>query len=170
MDPNFSDGIYNYCFQKTKIIQRFSVDSKAIRMFSSRASIAVSAKRKFEQDHSLIANFLLFLVTYENRNESIVGNTPNKPRHKWQEDFLGYNTDTLSWQNYHDGMGAYSFKYKFDEALVAEFGKLNADNTVSFVNGFMAFGGLRLNYTANATACNVSLCMSFDFEFLFIFF
>lgn len=53
---------------------------------------------------------------------------------------------------------AYSYVFS-SGAAINEVGKLDSNNTVSFVNGSIKFHDLLLNYTANATAYNVSICM-----------
>lgn len=52
-----------------------------------------------------------YIVTYENRNESMVENTPNKPETEWRSDFIEPIGKVLSADNHHDGIGHYSFKF-----------------------------------------------------------
>lgn len=62
-----------------------------------------------------------------------------------------------------------SYKFINDvsgEASISEIGQLNANNTAASINGLITFKDLRLNYTANATTYNVSLCMYLDVDFI----
>lgn len=59
--------------------------------------------------------------------------------------------------------------YVFDHNVsISEVGQLNADNTVLFINGSASFLDIRLNYTANANAYNVTVTIStyFDFDYV----
>lgn len=73
-------------------------------------------------------------------------------------------------------MGRYSFKYLFhsdgDSVAIFEVGTLNENNITSLMNGSISIdsGDLHFDYLANATASNVSLCMSsiIGFKVLFV--
>lgn len=62
----------------------------------------------------------------------------------------------------------FSWRYVFrGGAAINEVGQLNADNTVSFLMGSARFHltDIHFNYTANATAYNVTICKYFFFRF-----
>lgn len=58
-------------------------------------------------------------------------------------------------------------RYVFDQdASIDEVGQFDADNTVSYINGSVMFSRIdvQLNYTANATAYNVTISTYFDLD------
>lgn len=50
--------------------------------------------------------------TYENRTETVVDFTRNVADLKWLEEYEKSLIETLNFENHHDGLGEYKFKYR----------------------------------------------------------